>query len=36
MITCLDDKIEAVKAYNKAAKKYFGEFAWLNPIPEVK
>lgn len=28
-----DDKIEAAKAYNAAAKKHFGEFAWLNPIP---
>jgi hypothetical protein len=29
-----DDKVEAAKAYNSAAKKHFGEFAWLNPIPE--
>jgi hypothetical protein len=28
-----DDKVEAAKAYNTAAKKHFGEFAWLNPIP---
>ena len=28
-----DDKVEAAKAYNEAAKKHFGEFAWLNPIP---
>ncbi len=27
-----DDKIEAAKAYNKAAKKYFGKFAYLNPV----
>lgn len=24
--------IEAAKAYNEAAKKYFGEYAWLNPV----
>jgi len=29
-----DDKVEAAKVYNAAAKKHFGEFAWLNPIPE--
>ena len=28
-----DDKVEAARVYNKAAKKHFGEFAWLNPIP---
>lgn len=26
------DKIEAAKAYNEAALKYFGEFAYLNPV----
>jgi hypothetical protein len=27
-----DDLLDAVKAYNDYAKKYFGEFAWLNKI----
>jgi hypothetical protein len=31
-----DDKVEAAKAYNAAAKKHFGEFAWLNPTPGEK
>lgn len=26
------DKSEAAKAYNEAAKRHFGQFAWLNPI----
>jgi hypothetical protein len=31
-----DIKIEAAKAYNEAATKYFGEFAYLNEVPECQ
>lgn len=31
---CFDCKIQAAKAYNAAALKYHGEFAYLNQIPE--
>lgn len=31
-IGLFESKIEAVKAYNEAAKQYFGEYARLNPI----
>lgn len=27
-------EVEAARAYNEAAKKMHGEFAWLNPVPE--
>lgn len=30
-----DSEIEAAKAYNTTIREYRGEFAWLNPIPEV-
>lgn len=29
-----DDVLDAACTYNEAAIKYFGEFAWLNEIPE--
>ena len=30
-----DDSAEAARAYNEAALEHFGEFAWLNPLPDV-
>lgn len=30
-----DDPVSAAKAHNEGAVKHFGEFAWLNPIPEA-
>jgi len=32
-IGCFTDKLDAARAYNKAAKEYFGDFARLNVIP---
>jgi hypothetical protein len=29
---CFDNQREAAEAYNKAAKKHFGKFAWLNLV----
>ena len=29
-----DNPVDAARAYNEAALKHFGEFAWLNPLPE--
>jgi hypothetical protein len=29
------DPVEAARAYNEAALEHFGEFAWLNPFPDV-
>lgn len=31
-----DDPVEAAIAYNEAAVKHFGEFAWLNPVDEER
>ena len=33
-ISRYDDKLEAARAYNVAAKKYFGDFAWLNRVSD--
>jgi hypothetical protein len=30
---CFTDVVDAARAYNEAALKYFGDFAYLNPIP---
>lgn len=30
-----DDPVEAARAYNRAALEAFGEYAWLNPLPET-
>jgi len=30
-----DDPAEAARTYNRAALEIFGEFAWLNPIPDA-
>jgi hypothetical protein len=30
-----DTEVEAAKAYNEAIVKYRGEFAWINPLPEI-
>lgn len=32
---CFDDPVEAARAYNRAALEAFGEFAWLNPLPDT-
>ena len=35
MVGCYKTEIEAVLAYNEAAKKFYGEFARLNEVPSV-
>ena len=30
-----DDPVAAARAYNQAALEAWGEFAWLNPLPDT-
>lgn len=34
-IGAFTDEDEAGRAYNKKAKELFGDFAWMNPVPEI-